>query len=135
MPTMRQKTGELNASAVAGGAEERLEASVAGLSQAEVKDRLAQYGFNELPEKKVNLVLKFLSYFWGPIAWMIEAAVILSTLGRNSRLLTGLWQLRSRVWIWNVCSINCPAVSGKLSSCTTLRTTLTPRLQNSQAGR
>jgi len=55
MPTMRQKT------------EERLEASVAGLSQAEVKDRLAQYGFNELPEKKVNLVLKFLSYFWVPL--------------------------------------------------------------------
>src|ERR1039458_3236696 len=80
MPTMRQKTGELNASAIAGGAEERLEASVAGLSQAEVKDRLAQYGFNELPEKKVNLVLKFLSYFWGPIAWMIEAAVILSAI-------------------------------------------------------
>jgi len=80
MPTMRQKTGESNASAVAGGVEERLEASVAGLSQAEVKDRLAQYGFNELPEKKVNLVLKFLSYFWGPIAWMIEAAVILSAI-------------------------------------------------------
>ena len=36
MPTMRQKTGELNASAVAGGAEERLEASGAGLSQAEM---------------------------------------------------------------------------------------------------
>jgi H+-transporting ATPase len=40
--------------------------------------RLAQYGPNELTEKKTNLFLKFLSYFWGPIPWMIEVAVILS---------------------------------------------------------
>jgi len=65
--TTRQKPGESNASAVAGGAEERLEATAAGLSQAEVSRRLAQYGFNDLPEKKVSPVLKFLSYFWGPI--------------------------------------------------------------------
>jgi H+-transporting ATPase len=31
-----------------------------------------------LTEKKTNLFLKFLSYFWGPIPWMIEVAVILS---------------------------------------------------------
>ena len=41
--------------------------------------RLAQYGPNAIPEeKKTNQYLKFLSYFWGPIPWMIEAAVILS---------------------------------------------------------
>jgi H+-transporting ATPase len=83
MPTTRQKTGESNASTVAGGAEERLEASVSGLSQAEAKSRLAQCGFNELPEKKVNPFLKFLSYFWGPIPWMIEAAAILSAIVRH----------------------------------------------------
>ena len=60
-----------------------LKPQVAGLSQAEAKERLAQYGFNEIPEKKVNLVLKFLSYFWGPIAWMIEAAAILSAIVRH----------------------------------------------------
>jgi H+-transporting ATPase len=49
-----------------------------GLSQAEATKRLAQYGPNELEEKKTNLLLKFLSYFWGPIPWMIEIAVILS---------------------------------------------------------
>jgi H+-transporting ATPase len=54
--------------------------SSAGLSAAEAQSRLAQYGLNELPEKKVNPVLKFLSYFWGPIAWMIEAAAILSAV-------------------------------------------------------
>ena len=49
-----------------------------GLTQAEAQKRLIQYGPNEIEEKKTNLLLKFLSYFWGPIPWMIEIAVILS---------------------------------------------------------
>ncbi len=51
-----------------------------GLSTAEAKQRLAQHGFNELQEKTVNPVLKFFTYLWGPIAWMIELAAILSAL-------------------------------------------------------
>jgi H+-transporting ATPase len=58
--------------------EKKLGSSPDGLSQAEAQKRLAQYGPNELEEKKSNPLLKFLSYFWGPIPWMIEAAVILS---------------------------------------------------------
>jgi H+-transporting ATPase len=58
-------------------------ASSDGLSQEEAQSRLAKYGPNELPEEKVNPILKFLSYFWGPIPWMIEAAVILSALLRH----------------------------------------------------
>jgi len=61
----------------------RLGASTDGLSASEVQRRLAQYGYNELPEKRVNPLLKFLSYFWGPIPWMIEVAVILSALVRH----------------------------------------------------
>lgn len=38
---------------------------------------------NELPEKKVNPVLKFLSYFWGPIPGMIIVAAILSGVLRH----------------------------------------------------
>ncbi len=34
---------------------------------------------NEIKEKKVN-IFKFLSYFWGPIPWMIEVAAVLSAL-------------------------------------------------------
>ena len=56
----------------------KLESSPDGLTQAEAQKRLTQYGPNELTEKKTNLFLKFLSYFWGPIPWMIEIAVILS---------------------------------------------------------
>lgn len=49
-----------------------------GLSVEEAAGRLIQFGFNEIAEKKANPILKLLSYFWGPISWLIEAAVILS---------------------------------------------------------
>ena len=39
---------------------------------------MAQYGPNEIAEHKTNALLKFLTYFWGPIPWMIEIAVVLS---------------------------------------------------------
>ena len=51
-----------------------------GLSHEEAERRLDQYGPNELGEKKVNPILKFLSYFWGPIPWMIEGALVLSAV-------------------------------------------------------
>ncbi|MFZ1205430.1 MAG: plasma-membrane proton-efflux P-type ATPase, partial [Candidatus Acidiferrales bacterium] len=63
--------------------EKKLGASPKGLSQAEAQKRLAQYGPNEIAEKKANVFLKFLSYFWGPIPWMIEGAVILSGVVRH----------------------------------------------------
>jgi H+-transporting ATPase len=59
---------------------ERLSAAAEGLSSKEATDRLAQFGPNEIAEKKVNPILKFLSYFWGPIPWMIEVAAILSAV-------------------------------------------------------
>ena len=58
--------------------EKKLGSSTEGLTQAEAEKRLTQYGPNAIVEKKTNLFLKFLSYFWGPIPWMIEAAIILS---------------------------------------------------------
>jgi H+-transporting ATPase len=63
--------------------EKKLGSSPDGLSQAEAQKRLTQYGPNEIEEKKTNPLLKFLTYFWGPIPWMIEAAVILSGIVRH----------------------------------------------------
>ena len=61
----------------------KLGSSPDGLSQAEAQKRLTQYGPNEIEEKKTNPFLKFLTYFWGPIPWMIELAVILSAIARH----------------------------------------------------
>jgi H+-transporting ATPase len=61
----------------------KLGSSKDGLGQADAVKRLAQYGANEIAVKKTNELLKFLSYFWGPIPWMIEAAVVLSAVARH----------------------------------------------------
>lgn len=49
-----------------------------GLSNDEAQKRLEKDGPNGLEEKKRPAWLKFLSFFWGPIPWMIEIAAILS---------------------------------------------------------
>jgi H+-transporting ATPase len=59
---------------------EALHTSTEGLSTAEAARRLSEYGYNELPEEKSNPLLKFLAYFWGPIPWMIEGAIVLSAV-------------------------------------------------------
>ncbi len=51
-----------------------------GLSSSEAQKRLTEYGLNEIEEKKVNPFKKFLSYFWGPIPFMIETAIIMSAV-------------------------------------------------------
>jgi H+-transporting ATPase len=61
----------------------KLESSSEGLTQDQAKKRLIKYGPNEITEKKTNPILKFLTYFWGPIPWMIEAAVILSAIAKH----------------------------------------------------
>ncbi len=86
--------------------EKCLVSSPEGLSQAEAQKRLTEYGPNEIEEKKVSPFLKFLTYFWGPIPWMIEVAVILSAAARHwpdfsiilvllaSNAMVGYWEER-----------------------------------------
>jgi H+-transporting ATPase len=61
----------------------RLRSSPNGLAGGEAKDRLGRYGPNEIAEERPNLLLKFLSYFWGPIPVMIMVAALLSGLLRH----------------------------------------------------
>jgi H+-transporting ATPase len=60
-----------------------LSSSEKGLSASEAEGRLQQYGYNEIAEKKVNPLFELLTYFWGPIPWMIEIAAILSAVVRH----------------------------------------------------
>ena len=59
---------------------QQLDTSKEGLTDEEAQKRLETYGLNEVQSREVNPLLKFLSYFWGPIPWMIEVAVIMSAV-------------------------------------------------------
>lgn len=61
-----------------------LKSDLNGLSMADADARLAFYGLNTIQEKHNSALLKFLSYFWGPIPWMIETAAVLSAVVRNT---------------------------------------------------
>ena len=50
----------------------------AGLKKTEVENRLGRFGPNEVPEKKIHPVLRFLKRFWGLTAWMLELIIVLS---------------------------------------------------------
>jgi len=60
--------------------EQRLGYSADGLTGDQARTRLAQYGPNAIAAETPSPVLAFLKYFWGPIAWMIEVAVVLSAV-------------------------------------------------------
>lgn len=51
-----------------------------GLTQKEAQFRMERDGPNELPEKKTNPILKFLSYYWGPMPIMIWFAIIIELI-------------------------------------------------------
>jgi len=51
-----------------------------GLSKAEARQRLQQYGYNAIDEKEESVWHRIFRRFWGPIPWMIEIAALLSAL-------------------------------------------------------
>ena len=81
----------------------RLSAGAEGLGSEEARKRLKQYGPNEIREKRVSPLVKFLSYFWGPIPAMIEAAAILSAAVRHWEdfwIILALLMLNGAVGFW-----------------------------------
>ncbi|KAI8927499.1 hypothetical protein BC831DRAFT_497694 [Entophlyctis helioformis] len=54
-----------------------------GLADDEVAKRLAQFGPNELAEKRTSPLLKFLSYFTGPLSIMLEVATIIAAITQD----------------------------------------------------
>jgi len=74
-----------------------------GLSAGEAASRLKKYGPNALPEKHVSLARKIVRYFIGPIAFMIEAAALVSAfLGRwdDFAIIFGLLVFNAALELW-----------------------------------
>lgn len=81
----------------------KLSSSQNGLSSKQSEERLQKYGYNEIQERKVNPVKKFLGYFWSPIPWMIEAAAIVSAIishWEDFWIIIGLLLLNAVVAFW-----------------------------------
>ncbi len=57
--------------------------SMEGLTTDEVQRRRARYGRNTIETKGTSALLRLLRFFWGPMAWMIEAAAVLSGVVRH----------------------------------------------------
>ncbi|MFZ2037005.1 MAG: cation-transporting P-type ATPase [Dehalococcoidales bacterium] len=55
-----------------------LQSSLEGLTNAEARQRLLKFGFNEVSEKKQNSFFAFLKRYWGAMPWLLELAIILS---------------------------------------------------------
>jgi H+-transporting ATPase len=48
-----------------------------GLSSAEAKRSLAEFGPNAVAEEHVHPAIRFARHFWAPVPWMLEATIIL----------------------------------------------------------
>ncbi len=52
--------------------------------QVEAQDFLAEYDQVELPKRRIfRPLFEFLSFFWGPIPWLIESSAVLSAVARR----------------------------------------------------
>ena len=51
-----------------------------GLNAEEVKKRLVEYGYNEVPEKCTSFWVALGKRFWGIVPWMLEVTIVLTLL-------------------------------------------------------
>ncbi|KAJ9691775.1 hypothetical protein PVL29_011082 [Vitis rotundifolia] len=62
---------------------EQLRTSRGGLSSEDAEARLIIFGPNKLEEKPENKLLKFLSFMWNPLSWVMEAAAVMAIVLAN----------------------------------------------------
>ncbi len=48
-----------------------------GLTSEEVRKRIGEYGYNEVPEKRVSPIMGVVKKFWGITPWMLEITIAL----------------------------------------------------------
>ena len=46
-----------------------------GLTSEEARKRIGEYGYNEVPEKRVSRTIQFVKKFWGLTPWMLEITI------------------------------------------------------------
>lgn len=61
----------------------QLRTSRGGLSSEDAQARLTIFGPNTLEEKPENKFLKFLSFMWNPLSWVMEAAAVMAIVLAN----------------------------------------------------
>lgn len=49
-----------------------------GLTSAQAQELLRHYGRNEIALERINPLLAWLSKFWGPVPWLLEAVILLT---------------------------------------------------------
>lgn len=64
-----------------------LNTSLGGLAITEVENRIEEFGYNEIKEKKKNPFIDFISRFWGFLPFLLEITMILSFI--LSRVIEG----------------------------------------------
>ncbi|KAG5538057.1 hypothetical protein RHGRI_025221 [Rhododendron griersonianum] len=62
---------------------EQLRTSRGGLTSEDAEVRLQIFGPNKLEEKTENKILKFLSFMWNPLSWVMEAAAVMAIVLAN----------------------------------------------------
>ncbi|KAK6264369.1 hypothetical protein QUC31_012508 [Theobroma cacao] len=62
---------------------EQLRTSRGGLTSEDAEARLVIFGPNKLEEKPENKFLKFLSFMWNPLSWVMEAAAVMAIVLAN----------------------------------------------------
>eukprot|EP00271_Cylindrocystis_brebissonii_P000407 TRINITY_DN104_c0_g1_i1.p1 TRINITY_DN104_c0_g1~~TRINITY_DN104_c0_g1_i1.p1 ORF type:complete len:955 (+),score=166.82 TRINITY_DN104_c0_g1_i1:328-3192(+) len=70
----------------------QLRCTAAGLTDAEVEERLKVFGYNMLEEKQESKILKFLGFMWNPLSWVMEMAAIMAIALANGQGQPPDWQ-------------------------------------------
>jgi H+-transporting ATPase len=55
-----------------------------GLKDADIVALRTQYGFNETPVFRESIILLYLKNFWGPLAWLMEAMIVVTFISGNT---------------------------------------------------